>query len=290
MKKSLIVFFLEALCSTVTFAGGPWPQPKGKGYYKLSEWWIVFDEHFTDLGLKDPNVTTGVFNTSLYAEYGITNRLTAQFNGALFSRNTMNNLVSQTTGDIIAAGEGFNSLGDINVGLKYGLTKPGSKLPVALSVMLGLPTGTPVAGELNNLQTGDGEFNQIVQLDAGTGFNIGSSRSYLSAHLGFNNRTNQFSEELLFGGEFGLGLIKNKLFLVAKLNIVESFKNGATGAAVTSTSIFANNAESSTFGVEANLYLTKNLGLSVGTANPFAGEIVAAGRSYSVGVFLDLSK
>ena len=290
MKNISIVVLIIFIFSTFSFAGGPWPQKKGKGYFKLSEWWIVFDQHYTDQGLIDPNVTTGIFNTSLYAEYGFTNRLTGVLNGALVSRNYMNNLRSATTEELIVAGEAINRLGDIDVSLKYGLTKPDSKIPIALTLTLGLPTGTPVAGTLNNLQTGDGEFNQILQLDAGKGFNIGKSSAYVSGYAGVNNRTKQFSEEFRYGGEFGLGLANNKLWLAAKLQAIESFKNGATAESITSTSIFANNSEFSSLGLEANYYVTKNLGLSVGAAGAFRGEIIAAAPSYSVGVFVDLSK
>ena len=101
MKNLISIIFISVIFLNVSFAGGPWPQPKGKGYFKLSEWWTVFDQHYTDQGLIDPNVTTGIFNTSLYAEFGITNRLTAQFNGALLSRNYMNNLRSATTEELL---------------------------------------------------------------------------------------------------------------------------------------------------------------------------------------------
>ncbi len=290
MKNIISIILISTIFSSVSFAGGPWPQPKGKGYFKLSEWWTVFDQHFTDQGLIDPNVTTGIFNTSLYAEFGITNRLTAQFNGALLSRNYMNNLRSNTTKDIIVAGEAINSLGDIDLGLKYGLTKPGARIPISLSVILGLPTGTPVAGELNNLQTGDGEFNQMIQLDAGRGFSIGKTPAYISAYTGFNNRTKDFSEEIRYGAEFGIGLVNQKFWLATKLNVVESLKNGATAESITSTSIFANNSEFSSIGVEANVFVTKKIGVSVGAAGAFRGEIIAAAPSYSVGVFYDMTK
>ena len=290
MKNISLVFIIIIVFSTFTFAGGPWPQKKGKGYFKLSEWWIVFDQHYTDQGLIDPNVTTGIFNTSLYAEYGITNRFTTILNAPLLSRNYMNNLRSATTEDIIVAGEAINRFGDVDLGFKYGLTKPGAKTPIALSLILGLPTGTPVAGELNNLQTGDGEFNQIIQIDAGRGFNIGKTPAYISAYTGFNNRTKDFSEEFRYGVEFGFALAKSKLWVTSKLNAVESFKNGATAETVTSTSIFANNSEFSSIAFEANYYVTKKVGISAGVAGAFRGEIIAAAPSYSVGVFYDMSK
>ena len=287
--KNYLVLFLISIFSTTVFAGGPWPQAKGNGYFKLSEWWTIFDQHYTDQGLIDPNVTTGIFNTTFYGEYGLTDRLTTVANVPLLSRNYNNNLRSATTNEIIAVGDAINSIGDIDLGFKYGLTKQGSKVPVSLSVIFGLPTGKSVGGVLNNLQTGDGEFNQIIQLDAGTGLNIGDKiPAYISGYLGFNNRTQDFSEEIRYGLEFGIGLAQKKLWLNTKLNVVESLKNGAIAETVTSTSIFANNTEFTSIAFEANLYVTKKLGISASVAGAVRGEIIAAAPSYSVGVFYDL--
>ncbi|MGB0839626.1 MAG: hypothetical protein ACPGXL_05775 [Chitinophagales bacterium] len=269
-------------------AGGPWTQKQGKGYFKLSEWWTVFDQHFTDTGEIDPNVTTGVFNTTLYAEYGITDQFTAILNAPFLSRNYMNNLRSATTNEIIVAGEAINTVGDIDVGIRYGINN--TPIPVAVSLLLGIPSGTPVAGTLDNLQTGDGEFNQILQVDAGTGFSIGKYNAYTSGYVGLNNRTNGFSDEFRYGVELGINLLKEKLWLTSRINAVESFKNGETAATVTSTSLFANNAEFVGIGIEANYYITPKVGVSASTAGAFRGEIIAARPSYSVGVFLDLSK
>lgn len=289
MKKYSIFIVLFLFSINSAFAGGPWPQPKGKGYFKLSEWWIVFDQHYTDTGLLDPNVTTGIYNTSFYGEYGLTDRLTAIAYAPLLSRNYMNNLRSATTNEILVKGEGINAIGDIDLSLKYGLTKAGSALPVSVSLTLGLPTGKAVAGTLNNLQTGDGEFNQILQIDAGRGFKLNDKvSSYTSAYVGINHRTKGFSEEFRYGIEYGVGLANQKLWLIGRLNGVESFKNGATAETITSTSIFANNTEFTSFGVEAAYYITKNIGFSAGFASAFRGEIIAAAPSYSVGIFYDL--
>ena len=285
----LLIFGLLGLQSVM--AGGAWPQKKGGAFIKVSEWWVVFDQHYTDAGLIDPNVTTGIFNTSVYAEYGFTDRFTGIFNGSLFSRNYMNNLVSGTTGEVLVAGEAINRFGDIDLGMKYGLTKPGAKVPMALTLFLGIPTGTPVAGALQNLQTGDGEFNQILQFDAGKGFRWAKGVSgYAGAYVGFNRRSKGFSEEFRYGLESGAGFFENRLWLTARLIGVESLKNGATAATVTSTSIFANNTEYLSWGLETSLKVTPKIGVSASVAGAFRGEIIAAAPSYSVGVFLDLGK
>ena len=128
-------------------AGGPWPLPKGKSYVKLSEWWLEFDSHYTDAGLTDPNVTTGIYNTFLYAEYGITDRLTGVVNANLFGRNTMNELESGVTGETIVPGEALNSFGDIDLALKYALNKPGSAWPISATLLFGIPTGEERGGD-----------------------------------------------------------------------------------------------------------------------------------------------
>lgn len=287
--KNIITTILLLVATTSIFAGGPWPQKKGKGYFKLSEWWVVFDQHYTDAGRIDPNITTGVFNTSLYGEYGITDRLTAIINAPLISRNYNNNLVSLTTNEVLIQGESINTIGDIDLSFKYGLTSH-SNFPISISLLLGLPTGTTGGGTLGNLQTGDGEFNQMIQLDAGSGFKIGKTNAYISSYLGFNNRTREFSEEVRYGVEVGAGLFNSKLWLVGKLNVIESLKNGSTAESVTSTSLFANNSEFSSLAIEANYYITDKVGISVSAAGAIRGEIIAAAPSYSFGVFYDMNK
>ncbi|MFK7899267.1 MAG: hypothetical protein AB8B61_00775 [Cyclobacteriaceae bacterium] len=287
--KISIVAVVAFLQFNHAIAGGPWTQQKGNGYYKLSEFWIVFDKHFTENGETDPNVKTGIFNTNLYAEYGVTDRVTTILNATLFSRNLMN---TQTfNGTVNTQGEAINGLGDIDLGIKYGLTKPGSKVPIAVSLYLGLPTGRTDQGTLKNLQTGDGEFNQLIQIDAGKGFKLFNKiNSYVSGYTGFNHRTNGFSEELKYGIEYGAGLLNQSLWIIVRINGVESFKNGITAQDVSNASIFANNTEYTSYALEANYYVTKKMGLSAAYASAFRGEIIAAAPSYSVGVFLDLSK
>ncbi len=289
MFKNLLVTLL-LVSSTVAFAGGPWTPKKHTGYFKMSEWWTVFDQHFTDSGQLDPNVTTGIFNTYLYAEYGLTDRFTATLNANLFGRNYMNNLISKTTNEVIVSGESLNSVGDIDLGIKYSLTKQGAAIPVAVSITLGIPTGNEAGGTFGNLQTGDGEFNQLIQAHAGKGFKWASSTpGYVSFLAGMNNRTEGFSDELRFGIEIGVGLFNQKLWLTGRSLVVESLKNGNIQN-ITSTSIFANNTEYGSIDLEANYYLTQRMGISASVAGAFRGEIVAAAPSFSVGVFIDLTK
>jgi hypothetical protein len=281
---SVIIFF-----SLHLMAGGPWPQKKGKGYYKLYEWWIVANQHYTDVGLIDPNVTTGIFNTTFYGEYGLTERITLIANAPLFSRATVNNQISATTGETIIPGDAINGVGDIDLSIKYGLTKPGSRVALAGTLLFGLPTGISEGGLNSNLQTGDGEFNQLLSIDAGLSlYHSTSFSAYASFSVGYNNRTNKFSDEARYGAEVGLGLFNQKLWFFTRWNGITSMKNGITSSNINSTSIFANNSEFQSISFGTAAYINENLGFSAEVATAVAGRIILAKPSYSFGVFLDL--
>jgi len=286
MKIQYIVrIVVISLFPLSVLAGGGWPQPKGKAYIKLSEWWTVSNQHYTDSGLIDPNVSLGIFNTSLYAEYGITNRLTGIVYFPFFSRALINNTVSATTGEVLNAGDAINGVGDTDITLKYGITGSESPLAVSASVLFGLPLGNDLGGKDLNLQIGDGEFNQLIQIDVGQGFQVGSVSAYANAYVGFNNRTGGFSDEIRYGFEAGFAALHSKLWLIGRFNRLDSRENGTLGNTSTGTSIFSNNAEYSSVGIEMSYKLTDSYGVSAGFATAVAGKIILASPSYTVGVF-----
>lgn len=289
MRRIYLNLVLAFFFVNSAIAGGGWTQPKGGIYLKLSEWWIISNQHFTDAGLIDPNTTSGIFNTSFYGEYGITDRLTAVAYVPFFSRSYMNNVVSGTTGEVLIPGEAINSFGDTDLSIKYALNKKGV-IRTAATLTLGLPLGNNSGGSQGNLQTGDGEFNQLLQLDASSSFQIKNTSIYGTATFGFNNRTKGFSDELRYGIEVGAGLFKNKFWLIGRITGVESLQNGTLSSEANSTSIFANNSEFTSYSIEAAVYLTKQFGVSASYASAFRGQIIFANPSYSVGVFLDLTK
>ena len=274
-----------AVCCTLTtaWAGGGWPQKKGRAYIKLSQWWVISDQHYTDGGGIDPNVTYGIFNTSIYGEVGITDRLTAMIYAPFYSRAYFNNIVSGTTGEVIAEGDAINSFGDTDISLKYGLLQ--GPIAVSATITMGLPIGNSSGGYNGTLQTGDGEFNQLLQIDAGTGFKLGNVPFYTNAYVGYNNRTNGFSDEWRFGVEVGATLGKEKFIPIVRLFGIQSTQNGTVEGVPNSTSLFANNAEHLTIAPELNYQFNPKWGVSVGMAQALSGRIIFANPSYSVGIF-----
>ncbi|MEM7368976.1 MAG: hypothetical protein AAF587_10295 [Bacteroidota bacterium] len=289
-NRIISIIFTSLLIGAImpaALAGGGWPQPKGHGYFKLSQWWVISDQHYTDTGLKDPNITSGIFNTSLYAEYGLTNKLTGVVYFPFFSRALINNVRSATTQELITPGDAINSLGDTDISLKYGIFAK-NQLSVSLTGTLGVPLGIQ-GGIANNLQTGDGEWNQMLQVDAGISFPIGKINAYANAYGAFNNRTNGFSDEVRYGIEAGAPFLKDKLYVIMRLYGITSLKNGTTAGMVNSTSIFANNSEHLTFSPELNYFVNKNWGLSANAAIALRGRIIFSAPAYSAGVFFRLT-
>ena len=263
-----------------TFAGGGWTQPQGGGFFKLGQNVIIAGRYFQPDGSIIDITTISLYTTSLYAEYGVTDRLTAIAYVPFFVRSTLNE-IEFTSGNPTVPGDFVNSFGDTNLGVKYGLVANG---PVVVSVglTLGLPLGATSGGETGILQTGDGEFNQLLTVEASRAF----GSLYATALLGFNNRTNDFSDEFRYGAEVGYSFNEK---LTAQLRVfgVSSFMNGdAAGGA--GNSIFANDTEFLSITPEVAYNLTDSFGVTASVGGAVYGKKILASPNYGVGVFLKL--
>ncbi len=284
MKKILILASILFLSfSPVLLAGGGWPQPKGHVYFKLYQWWVISDQHFTDNGELDPNLTIGIFNTTFYGEYGFTDRLTGIVNFPFFSRAYCNNQISFTKGETLIEGQAYNNIGDSEISLKYGLITDRA-IVLSAQVTLGFPLGGDANDELGILQTGDGEFNQMLLLHGSPGFKVGETSGFATLTAGYNNRTQGFSDEFRYGAELGFNL--GNFTPIVRFRGIESTFNGDgdinnnEGA-----TFFANNVEYLIFEPELNYNLNENFGLSVGVGTALYGRLIFANPSFNAGVF-----
>lgn len=265
------------------YAGGGWPQPKGKGYFKLGHYSIISDAYYSPNGEIIDIATAGIHISSIYGEFGFTNRLTGIAYLPFFSRATLNEQKSGRTGNIIAEGDELNSFGDADIGIKYGLivNKP---IVVSVGLTLGLPLGKPSGGSTGVLQTGDGEFNQIVSIEASRSLNKG--KSWISGLIAYNNRTENFSDELRFGLELGTK-IGTKWFADVKIINVNSLNNGSD-LETPSNGIFSNNIEYLAITPELSYQWNEKYGVTGAVGFAASGKRVLASPSFSVGVFLKL--
>ncbi len=278
MRLILIVILSISVNSAI--AGGGWPQPKGGGYFKFSQNYIGSPYFFSPDGTIVDITTVQLFTTSIYGEFGFTNRLTGIIYFPFFVRNTLNEIQYNQSGTT-EPGDALNSIGDTDISIKYGLIidKP---VVVSATLLLGLPLGVPSGGSSQILQTGDGEFNQMIKIDASSSFY--PKPIYVSAYAAFNNRTKGFSDEIRFGAEVGFTL--KKFIPILKLNVVQSLYNGDAEEA--QNGIFSNNTEYISPTVELNYQITEKIGISASGGFALAGKNILASPNWSLGLYLKL--
>lgn len=278
MKKYVLIFALISF--NHAFAGGGWPQPKSHGYFKLSQNFIRSPYYFSPDGEIIDITTISLYTSSLYGEFGITDRLTGILYFPFFVRNTLNEVQYNQSGKT-EPGDSFNSVGDTDLSFKYGIVvnKP---IVVSATLMLGLPIGKTSGGETQILQSGDGEFNQMIKIDVSSSFY--PKPIYVSAYAGFNNRTRGFSDEVRFGAEIGFTF--KKFIPILKLNTVHSLFNG--NAEVVQNGIFSNNTEYVSPMLELNYQATEKLGISSSGGFALSGRNILASPNWSLGLYLKL--
>jgi hypothetical protein len=283
MKKTIILSLLIMFtCSFFTHA--QWLEKKGNGYFKLSAWSLEAGQHYTNSGKIDPNATRGIFNLNLYGKYGLSDNWNVIAYIPFYVKSYQNNQVSQITNETLLKGEEFNSFGDMDLGVEYRLFKK-SKYAFSTTLTLGIPSGDNKGGSDGSYQTGDGEFNQIIRFNAGASFFLFKHSFYAKSYLGFNNKTENFSDEVRAGIETGTSFFGSKLFLLLRSNMVNSLRNGSLNASNSSGSIFANNVEFISIGGEVAWKFTKKIGLSFAYNSAISGKVIYAAPSYSAGVF-----
>jgi len=282
----LITFLLLA---SNTYAGGGWTKEKGTSYIKVSGWWVESKGFFDGNGSKSQStVNHGLFNINVYAEYGISNKLTAIGYIPFYTKSYQNKEVDQNgNGNPDLPGRELNSFGDSEIGIKYNVFK-NSIFSIATSLTLGLPLGDQGSPE-TGLATGDGEFNQLLKVDIGISLINNKQLSlYGNAYVGYNNRTEDFSDEIRGGLEIGAGLLDQKLWIISKLDVIESTRNGDKDFESGGGSVFANNSEVVNLSFEAAYYITEKIGFSAAIANPLSGTFVYSDPAYTGGIFFDL--
>jgi len=296
MKYSIfIAIFIVLLFAGQAIAGGGWPQPVGEGYFKLSQSMIRAKQYFNPDGDLIDITTTSVYMTSIYGEFGIANRLTGLIYAPVFVRSTINNRESTLNGRV-EPGDEFNGIGDFDLGLKYGLITKGA-IPVSASLVLGLPIGKNVGGESELLQTGDGEFNQLLRLEASHSFS--GAPIYATLLVGYNNRgsatfkyasgeeTINYADQFQWGGEIGW-TPSSKLLVSVKWLHLSSLDNGDDMGNTGSSSVFGNNISYFSITPEVNLGLTDNFGLSASVGTVMSAKNILAAPNINFGLYYTL--
>jgi protein XagA len=280
IQKLNIALFMVLLNAPSLSTAQAWTKSKGSGFYKLDFSSIRATDVYDTKGDVVPFRTLGNYITSLYGEYGVSEKVTLIGYVPFWVRNTINATKGIQTGTIIEPAIENDNVGDVDLGFRYRLYNKNG-ISVSANVFLGLPTGN--AKQKDGLFTGDGEFNQMVKIAVGTG----KTRWWTQGALGFNNRTKGFSDEVRYDFEFGYKFLNDRFLAILKINGIESLNNGTAKAAA--TGLFSNNVEFLGLGPEFLYYVNKkkNLGASFRIAGALKGQNVLAAPSIAVGVFAE---
>ncbi len=248
----------------------------------MSQWWVVADQHFTNTGELDPNQTRATYITSFYGEYGISDKFTAMVYFPFFTRSLSYNQESATTGEIIKEGEAVNSIGDTELTMKYGIIQ-NDKIALSGSFTLGIPFGNATGGLDGSIQTGIGEWYQMVRLDASKSFQVGNKYPFVSIFGAFNHRVKNYSDEIRYGIKSGVEL--NQWFVSLQVTGISSLKNVENNFGNGGTSIFGNNTEYLGITPEIAYKFHENFGVTTNVGVVAWGKLILAAPSFSLGIF-----
>lgn len=275
----LFTFYLPSI-----IAQNGWTKGKNK-LYAQSSISAFSSRNYQNLDgvLFDQGSTLQSKSLALYAEYGITDRLTTEIEFPFLIVNQYNTTLP------------VYGLGSAKIGLKYGIYK---KIPISFSVMADIPTNKGInlsrSKELNeigtydfiNLPTTDGELNILSTLAISQSTKTG--RTFASLYSTLNARTQGYSNQLIVGGEIGQ-LFFNKLYIIGKIRIQESLSNepnpavsfvygeGTTFTFVNLTTMWTLNNHWKLVGSYSNLN-----GIIIPARNAYTGNTFSLGVAYEV--------
>ena len=275
MKASVCILFL-----LFHFSGKPqsaWTQKKGELYSQLtfsniSNFNEVFGEpeYLTERKITDQTL-------QLYIEYGISNNTTLIIN-IPFKMIQTGGLSNTSNVSPLTISDSKSSLGNIEIGLKHKLY---NKKWVA-SLQLNIEANTSSFDERSGIRTGYDAWTFTPTFNISRSFN----GFYIQGFSGVNLRTNKYSSNFKIGGEIGTKPF-NKLWLIAYIDAIKSFKNGAIALPVSNelTSLYVNNQEYGGYGLKGIFEYSKKIGATAGFGGAFYGNNVAKRIALNFGLY-----
>ncbi len=281
MRPGLIILLL-LLFTKDTLAGGGWIKEKGKGYYKLSQAWVSSEGYFSGAEGYSPDLNSSLLTTSFYMEHGLGQGVSLEVYLPFYIRHTVEGTLIEDSDELIVE-DAYGGIGDLDIGLRFQLFKS-DLLNFSGTVKMGIPTGATDKGERGNLFTGDGEFNQLLRVDASVPFGNKKVGGFVNTYLGYNNRQAPFSNEVHYGIESGVSTAHSRLWLIGRLLGINAgnedereFTNG-----------FTQSMSFTNFMIEAAFYADDKYGFSVSYTGSLNGNVLLVAPQYSAGLFIDI--
>lgn len=274
MKKLTTIPFL--FFTLLIVAQSPWTKDKGDLFINLSYTTISnYNELFGD---PDYNTERNISDRTyqIYGEYGFTNKTSLVFNLPL--KSIKNGNVSNNVGALANTDSGSEtSFGNIQLGIKHQLYNNGW----VISGQLISEINTSSYDENTGIRTGYDAFTFTPQLLAGKSF----GKTFFQSQIGFDIRTNNYSNNFKIGGEFG-GKVSKNIWLIGYVDVVKSFEDGNVNLPANNllTGLYVNNQEYGAYGLKGILQFC-DIGITAGFGGAFFGNNVPKKAAFSFGIF-----
>lgn len=274
MKQITILLFLLS-CSS-SFSQSPWIQQKGKIYTNFSFSSISdYNELFGD-----PDYNTERFISDrtyqFYLEYGLTDKGTL-FANIPFKSIKAGDLTSSTNLNPETISGTETSFGNMSFGYKYNFYNKESVLTGQITLQ------TPVGNydTQTGIRTGFDAWSISPLFLAGKSF----GKNYVQSFIGADIRTNNYSSNFKFGGEYGRKITQN-VWLIGFLDISKSMRNGdiILPQENLATGLYINDIEYAAYGVKGIVDFC-GFGITAAVGNAFWGNNVPKQAAFSIGVF-----
>jgi hypothetical protein len=251
-----LVLLLVIAPSILGLSQGPWVKEKGHGYSHLVFGVLptyngVFNGNFNkleDLGID-------LFEVSLqsYTEYGFAEKWQLTTNVPF---QLINIRASSIQGP--ASNHHIVGFGNVEIGAKYELNK--GKIPVAIGVNVGLPTGS--SEDHTGLRTAYQSTYVYPYLSTGKGFD----RTYVYGFIGAGLFTQDISNDLRMGGEIGRHY-RDKIWVMINFSLKQSLFDRETPELDTylATRLYVNNQWYNSFALKLAYEISDNKGLNFST-------------------------
>jgi hypothetical protein len=280
-KNNRCLFLTLFLFATgLAFAGGPWTQPKGGGYFQISISHISPYSSLFSRDVESINLNREVSDITLngYSEYGLSNDLTfiGEFPFKIVS--TDEQILNGDFEKILESGS-LSGFSNIAIALKRSFTK--QKLLISGQFRVEANTSTTEAE--TGLRTGVSAWGLTPSVS------LGSSHSnfFALSDIGFRFRTNNYSHEFLLLGEVGATLIR-KLLVIVAVDVRQSVTVGTSGESGIQTGLYPDNQEYIAYGLKLILNVTARTGINFARFGAFSGNLVAKSPSTTFGLFMRL--
>jgi hypothetical protein len=273
--NAAILFIIISFSTSLS--AGAWTQKANGGFYKLGVRYISATNYYDKEGKKNeiPKLTN--LFLSLYSEYGATDQLTIIANLSVLESIKIED--QEYNGILVSKGSSNSGLADSEIGARYRIWQGEGSL-LSTELFLGIPIGN--SKNRMGLNTGDGEFNQILNILYGKSFY--PLPSYLSAQVGFNNRNAGFSDEIKYAIEIGYNLYPS-ILLALKIHGVETLENGSKNVLGGMYGLHSNNQKYLAFGPELSYSFANSMGFAIGFESAANAANVLSAIAYSIGIY-----